>query len=184
MNKILSSLWSWCDKSWNTLNTLWTSVRCALCYHFSFRAGKTNGFPLENVLQLQRLGNKEMSTWFMCNMICSTVAGKTKGKLAGVSAVLYLRWQADIRSAVKEMCHLFQSSTKLSSLCLSLSTCFCFTYFVFQVVLRSFIVDFYVWCLFFLVAMFLIQNLKPGLCSLWKFYSLSTRRWVGKQMGL
>lgn len=40
---------------------------------------KTNGLALESIWQrCTRGGNKEMSTWFMCRMIFSTIAGRTK----------------------------------------------------------------------------------------------------------
>lgn len=59
-------------------------------------------------------GNKEMSTWFMCHMISSTIAGENKRKkwLAHQHCIVCCFDKQAFFLQMKEMCHLFWNSQR------------------------------------------------------------------------
>lgn len=82
---------------------------------------KTNGLPLESIWQrCRRGGNKEMSTWFMCHMIFSTIAGRTKENDSCLSTALYVAFWAVVLSVNERNVSSFSKFFEHSLLCVAL----------------------------------------------------------------
>lgn len=93
---------------------------------------KTNGLPLESIWQRCMRGwNKEMSTWFMCHMISSTIVGRTK-EAKNDSFFLHFGICCFDKQAfsrrMKEMCHLSQNFLSFHYFVCPSTARFCFAH--------------------------------------------------------
>lgn len=133
---------------------------------------KTNGLPHESIWHwCMRGGNKEMSTWFMCPMISSTIAGRTKEKkllaLQHCSVRCFDKQAFSVQ--MKEMCHLPQNPPSFHYFVCPSAPAFV-SPTVSEVVFEGQRASLYpsVWLSFFFVPSFfvnlLIHNLEPDLC--------------------